>query len=203
MTIRFRCTSCTQPIEIDDEWASKTVACPYCRKTTTAPAESTLENLDEVPTAMPLTGAEAVLPSSVSARVDDASQRPTVNTLAVVALILAGGSLASVALARLVLYRHRVEWAQLQEGIMQGTSIGEQMKAQSEFLEEHPEAVRWLAPVSILLLTSGLLSLAALICGVIAICRPQRRGVAAAALVMAGVVPILVCCGGSFLPLAE
>jgi hypothetical protein len=54
MAIRFQCPSCRQPIEIDDPWAEKPVACPFCRKTVLAPAESSL-NFDHVPVATPLT----------------------------------------------------------------------------------------------------------------------------------------------------
>ena len=50
MPIRFTCPGCQQPIEVDDEWASQQVGCPYCRKVVSAPAESTLR-MDAVPTA--------------------------------------------------------------------------------------------------------------------------------------------------------
>lgn len=53
MAIRFGCPSCEQPIEIDDEWANQSVACPYCQKVVTAPAESTWPGR-EVPQATPL-----------------------------------------------------------------------------------------------------------------------------------------------------
>ena len=41
MSIQFLCPACSQPIEIDDEWSARPVACPYCRKTITAPESST------------------------------------------------------------------------------------------------------------------------------------------------------------------
>jgi hypothetical protein len=41
MSIQFFCTSCGQPIEVDDEHAGKTAACPYCRQLVSVPAEST------------------------------------------------------------------------------------------------------------------------------------------------------------------
>lgn len=53
MAIRFQCPSCEQPIEIDDEWAEKPVACPFCRKTVTAPVGSTL-HIQTVPVASPI-----------------------------------------------------------------------------------------------------------------------------------------------------
>ncbi len=51
MAIRFLCASCAQPIEVDEEWALKPVACPYCRKTVTAPVESQIDDAVGVPMA--------------------------------------------------------------------------------------------------------------------------------------------------------
>lgn len=42
MAIRFHCPSCKQPIEIDNEWAGQSVACPYCQKVVTAPQNDEL-----------------------------------------------------------------------------------------------------------------------------------------------------------------
>lgn len=41
MAIQFSCPSCQRPIEVDDEWANSDVACPFCQKVVTTPAEST------------------------------------------------------------------------------------------------------------------------------------------------------------------
>lgn len=43
MPIRFYCTGCNKPIEIDDEFANRLVACPFCSATVTAPAASVQE----------------------------------------------------------------------------------------------------------------------------------------------------------------
>ena len=60
MPIQFLCVSCEHPIEIDDEWAGKSVACPFCRNTVVAPVESTYEPPSVVPAArgVLLSGAE-------------------------------------------------------------------------------------------------------------------------------------------------
>lgn len=42
MAIQFRCPSCRQPIEVDDEFRGQPAACPYCRRVVTVPAESEL-----------------------------------------------------------------------------------------------------------------------------------------------------------------
>lgn len=41
MAIQFNCPSCTQPIEVDDEVAGQSAACPYCGKVVTVPTAST------------------------------------------------------------------------------------------------------------------------------------------------------------------
>lgn len=43
MAIQFCCTQCGQPIEVDDEHAGRTAACPYCRHLVAVPHESTYE----------------------------------------------------------------------------------------------------------------------------------------------------------------
>lgn len=40
MAIQFTCPACSQPIEIDDQYAGQQVVCPYCEGVVTAPAES-------------------------------------------------------------------------------------------------------------------------------------------------------------------
>lgn len=52
MAIRFTCPSCSQPIEIDDQWAGQSVGCPYCKKVVNAPPASTWPP-SEVPQASP------------------------------------------------------------------------------------------------------------------------------------------------------
>jgi DNA-directed RNA polymerase subunit RPC12/RpoP len=41
MSIQFFCAQCNQPIEVDDEHAGQTAACPFCRHVMTIPREST------------------------------------------------------------------------------------------------------------------------------------------------------------------
>jgi hypothetical protein len=52
MAIRFSCPSCQQPIEVDDDWGGQSVACPYCRRVVSAPAQSSWPPGD-VPVASP------------------------------------------------------------------------------------------------------------------------------------------------------
>ncbi len=48
MSIQFLCTSCQQPIEVDDEHAGKSAACPYCRNLVSVPHESTYSPVEAV-----------------------------------------------------------------------------------------------------------------------------------------------------------
>jgi len=48
MPIQFHCPGCGQPIEVDDDAANQPVTCPYCRRTSTAPAATAL-NFDPRP----------------------------------------------------------------------------------------------------------------------------------------------------------
>lgn len=41
MAIQFLCAGCQQPIEVDEEFAGKAAACPYCQRVVTVPAAST------------------------------------------------------------------------------------------------------------------------------------------------------------------
>ncbi|MCH7870524.1 MAG: hypothetical protein IID33_02375 [Planctomycetes bacterium] len=41
MAIQFACPGCSQPIEVDDEIAGKSAACPYCQRVVTVPGQTT------------------------------------------------------------------------------------------------------------------------------------------------------------------
>jgi hypothetical protein len=43
MAVQFPCPSCSQPIEVDDEYAGGSAACPYCRRVVNVPRESTAD----------------------------------------------------------------------------------------------------------------------------------------------------------------
>ena len=194
MAIRFRCGSCAQPIEIDDEWATKTVACPYCRKTITAPAESTLTELDAIPTATPMTREEPPPP------VPDYPQPLGVppkgaNKIAVIALILGIFSVLSVFGALAIMGFHPEEMKAFQEMAESDGDLTQKMEVQNRYIEQHSDILKWLIPAGMLLFLGGLASPAAIICGIIGIRRIERRGMALAGLATASVVPLYMCSG--------
>ncbi len=194
MAIRFRCGSCAQPIEIDDEWATKTVACPYCRKTITAPAESTLTELDAIPTATPMTREES--PSSQPGYPQPmGGPQGSSNKIAVVALILGILSIVSVFSASRILKAHPEELKEFEELGKADGDFSQKMEMQNRYIEKHPEILNWMVPFGLLLGLAGLCSLAAIICGIIGVRRIHRKGMALAGLIMATLVPLYVCSG--------
>ncbi len=56
MPIQFRCESCSQAIEVDDDGAGQWVACPFCSQTSLAPASSDPNIQFDVPVAPPQGG---------------------------------------------------------------------------------------------------------------------------------------------------
>ncbi len=197
MTIRFQCGSCSQPIEVDDEWASRPVACPYCRKTVTAPGESTLGDPGEIQMASPVplgtaTGHPPSLPHDV------AISPIGKNTVAVVALILACCSIVFLLVGKSVLAPHRAEYKVFVDAVKAAPTWEEQTQAQTEFFATHPDAYTWFVGSTMSFLCGGLASIAAIVCGLIGLRRPMRRRLAAAALAIS-MVPVFLCCSGTIL----
>ena len=205
MAIRFRCSGCSQPIEVDDEWASKLVACPYCRQTIAAPSESTLDDLSPIPEATPL-GPSQVPDGGPS--VAAFGQPPPVwaptNRLAVVALIVACSLPVQLAVFMAVVAAHEEELQTIQSVVEERQQQGEspfaaQFAAWQEFLDERggiPPS--WMILSAMVEFVGAAAWIATIVCGIIAVRRRQRRPLAVAALVIAGVFMIFFCCGGVF-----
>jgi DNA-directed RNA polymerase subunit RPC12/RpoP len=64
MAIRFCCSQCGQPIEVDNEHAGQTAACPYCRHVMSVPRDSTYSPEAAVP-ARPLSGVAGTQPEAM------------------------------------------------------------------------------------------------------------------------------------------
>lgn len=204
MAIRFQCGSCSQPIEVDDEWASKTVACPYCRKTITAPAESTIGDVSRIPIALP------VAPGQTASAQMEPVQAPPVpypdaslayhpNRIALVALALACGEVVLLIAMQWVMASNRLEAEELMKTLTPATSFSQILEAQSEFFKSRGGVPRWMIAFSLLELTTGLNWIALVTCGIIGVRRTQHRASAIVALIISGLVPIFFCCGGFLL----
>ncbi len=190
MSIRFQCGSCSQPIEVDDEWASKPVACPYCRKTVTAPIESTLGDPAAFQAAVPVaTGPPAAQPFSTTP--DAAQQAAGRNRLAVVSLALAIAAIGMFVASGLVSAGHSEQLQELQDAYAGASDYAEQVKIMNELLKADPDAMRWLLPLAVLSIGWLVTNLAAIVCGIIGVRRPARRGMAIAALAIS-FLPILM-----------
>jgi len=191
MAIRFQCPACAQPIEVDDPWADKAVACPYCLKTVTAPSTSTLNELAQVPMATPLAGPPAL--AVAAPPVGAWPRRTDSNTVALAAFILACGVIACSSLAAVVFASHRIAFEEMMRTVSQSSSYLEGMRRAME-------PYKGVAPAWMML--AGLFEmcalgswLASLICGIFGVRRPQRRGLAIAALVICGSFILLMCAG--------
>ena len=199
MTIRFQCGSCSQPIEVDDEWASKLVACPYCRKTVAAPVESTLDDFSRIPAASPVTGPSPMSPMApvppYSTMEPGVSSAASPNHIATVALVLVLLSAVLLVAWDAILSQHHAELEPLMNAVTDG--FAGIMKAQADFIEANGgELPGWYIGAAVLQTVSGLLWIAAVVCGVIGVRRVRRRRLAIMTLVTAGVMAVYVCCGG-------
>ena len=202
MAIRFQCVGCGEPIEIDDQWAAKPVVCPYCRKTITAPSESTLQDVEDIPTARPMPS--AVQPAEFGAHFQGtgmpvpgappltAAAGRSVNTVALVSLVL--GSLAVLFLLGSFIVGAAYS-AEMLEYVARVEEVGP-MAAASELLDESGQAPGWIYAVLFFLLGMLACAFAAAVCGVIGLRHVYRRGYAIAGLVTGGAIVLIVCAGG-------
>ena len=189
---------------MDDEWASRAVACPYCRKTITAPAESTIGDIAQIPMASPLaTGQTALdgpeLPQTPATSYPDVSSIGYPNRIALVALILACVEVALLIAMQVIWQTNRLEGEELMKALTPATNLSQMLEAQSEFFKSRGGVPRWMVAFVLLEVTAGLNWIALLVCGLIGVSRPQHRALAVAALAIAGLVPVFFCCGGLLL----
>jgi hypothetical protein len=195
MAIQFQCPGCNQPIEIDDDWASKPVACPYCRVTVTAPAESTLEPQAPPPVAKPLAAGPEWSGETSAAPAPVATQPAKGNPYAAWAL-----GLSCLALALYVAMNIAVS-VKLQEHIGASPTPEQWRQAmadmQNEWIKqmETGQVPPFLGGLLLILAGTFVAWTAGLVLTVVAFQRPARRGMAIAALVLTGIIPVFTCVG--------
>jgi len=196
MAIRFQCGACSQPIEVDDEWAQRAVACPYCRKTITAPSESTLGDLSRIPMATPLMDVGSAVALPMSATNAYAKPNANANPMAVAAFILAAAMIILLLSGAMIVTSHALELEQLQKELqpMPGVDSGSQLRAVMEYIDAHGgQFPGWLVAVGVLQISSMAACAAAIVCGLLALRRTARRALAVIALVSSGCVVLLFC----------
>lgn len=189
MSIRFQCGSCSQPIEVDDEWAAKMVACPFCRKTVTAPAESTLEDPAGVPMATPVVAAHAA-PDGAPLM----APVPSRNLFALVALVASGSVILCFGAGTIIANSHSLEIADIAERLSNLEGGGSQMGAMMDYLDSRGGGMpAWLVMLTVLQLAGLSACLVAIVCGLLGMRQPHRRSMAVAALIISGGMVMLFC----------
>lgn len=198
VAIRFQCTACGQPIEVDDEWASKPVLCPYCQKAVTAPAES---QFGPIPVATALRP-DAQITGETAPSPEFHAREPRRNRCAVVALMLVGVMIVQVFAISRIAAAHQDFFRELGEKIKAEVDEGtDSMVATQRTWLEHIESLGgtipgWMQALSLLCCGMVLTWIGAVVFGIIGALRPYRRQWAVLALVLSGLTPVMFCCGG-------
>jgi len=187
MAIQFNCPGCRQPVEVDDEWAGEHVACPFCQRVVTAPAESTITALqdDLPPTARKLS------PSAPGSVIETG----VVPTLSYNRLAVVGFGLSLAAIFLMILGMILLQF--LVDELGPNPTFEEQQKKTAELMSDPETAGRIMLGGGSLCL-SFVCWLAGAIVSVIAVTRrdlPGRR--LAAAGIGCAVLCLLLFCSGS------
>lgn len=196
MAIRFQCGACSQPIEVDDEWSLRAVACPYCRKTITAPSESTLGDLARIPMASPLLAVGSAFALPTLAPGSYATRDSNANPLAVAAFILAAAMVILWLSSAMIVASHSLDLEQLQKELQPqpGADTASQVQSMMKYFEAHGGRFPgWLLALGWLLIFAMATWPAAIVCGLLALRRRARRPMAVIALVSCGCVALWFC----------
>ena len=97
-----------------------------------------------------------------------------------------------------IMTSHRLEAEEFVKSMESATSLTKMVEAQSEFFKARGGVPRWMIAIMAFELMAGLNWIAMVVCGIIGVRRPNHRRLAITALVVAGLVPIVFCCGGLF-----
>jgi hypothetical protein len=197
MAIQFQCPSCNQPIEVDDEWATKPVACPYCSKTVTAPESSTIGGGPPPPVALPAdvlrgqpdVGARGMYgpAPSPSAFAQTVQPEPAgSNAYAPWALAL------SCAAAVLYFGLSFFVAAKVTTLAGPGATVEEAQKAMVERIQGG-DLPGWLAVAAAGFILTLLVWLVALVLCILAVRRPARRGLTIVGFVVCAIIPAFIC----------
>ena len=199
MAIRFQCGGCNQPIEVDDEWGGRVVACPYCRRVASAPSVSTLDPGDAIPVASPIgmapTAGSTVPPAIPGMSRASAMVAPPGNAFAVTAfalsLLLVAVMLAFIAL----LAAHRDEYAAFQRQVQEAARSGQSMfDAAMKIGQSNAGAMPgWLMLAGFLELAAIANWVTSVVLAIIGLRRTHRRGLAVAALLICLAVLLSAC----------
>jgi len=180
MSIQFLCVSCRKPIEVDDQWALQRAECPYCHDVVTVPGMSTYHE-PSVPVATPV---ESVVFDQPSQDLPQPPPPVRSNRVAIVALVLACISIV-------LLFMINVYMASKLGDVLSPAAEGQDYDVQ-EFTEKFNNVLKsaidrgeaWPQVLMLGVLFWLATWCAGLICAVVALSRPGRRGMSIAALVV-------------------
>jgi hypothetical protein len=201
MAIQFKCPSCAQPIEVDDPWAGRSVACPFCEHTVTAPLASDATIATAPPTARP-----APVESRASTGPESASRRPTAGAaaggtpdarprpFAAWALTLSISAFACLIVTTIIVSRQLDKYlpdenptpAQFREA---RTQLQDEMEKQIQ--AGTPPA--WVFAMMGGMLLTFLTWLGGLVLSIIALQYRARRRTAMAATILTALLPVMTC----------
>lgn len=191
MVIRFQCPSCTQPIEVDEEWGGKLVACPYCRHSVTSPQLSTLPEIDVVPPAQPI-GAPGGGWGSAPAIMGPPPARST-RGLGIAAVIVALLAVAAGVSMGVVLARHGSEFQQLSNPTRNFAE--NQREMMNYFQTKYGGFPGWAIAAALAEIGGAICLITAVVLGALALRGPDGRYLGIAALCLCALCPILCCSG--------
>lgn len=198
MAIRFQCAACSEPIEVDPEWARRLVRCPYCQRTVTAPAESVLPALDQIPMATASAPPRAPFPTDGLQPLQGNPAPPPLpqsNVSATVALVMAFLAVGFLLLAIWTVASHRLEMMEIQKLIEDARQQNQSpVSAMMTHLNKDGGALPgWMLMLIAFEFASLGAWLGSVIFGIIGAFRAPKRGMAVGALVTAGILGAFYC----------
>lgn len=185
MPIQFPCQICQRLIEVDDELARAQVACPFCKATVTAPAQSQLPvhappvarsaQIElATPGPAPIGTQPATLPHAQPAHLD----RNTLGISALVVALLAWAFFGAILAYALV----QVTGILIDRGIEQPTP--DNVRDAVDTLAEDPDSTGVVKGLGLAMSASALV---AVVLSIVALRRPgTRKGTAIAGLILGG-----------------
>ncbi len=198
MAIQFRCAQCSQPIEVDEQYANQTAACPYCHHTITVPPESSYAPKTSVvarpmedaasPTGTPQPGLPALPPQLGQWQSAETAQQPqapnTLGTYAVICTVLALALVAAQVISLVVLLLPVMSTAS-QPSL---TLAPEQQKALEDIMLQHP----WLRALQV---GATFFGLAGLVLGAVSLRqKPHGNWRGVSSVVLSGLLFLCLCC---------
>jgi hypothetical protein len=222
MAIRFYCPACTRPIEVDDEWVSRRVTCPYCRRVISAPSESLIGDAHvgvggppPVPPGSASEGEASPHYAEVGGRYDAEAgmergvaspgwesapigappvRRPVRRGFAIAALVLTGLLLVGVICTGVISVQHEAELLDFMKDSGSGRNAMEGLKLLSD--RHGGQYPSWFMTYMLASVSMFVLWPAALVCSIVALVRREKRALAIPPFVACVLLLLFFVCSG-------